>query len=265
MPEDPVQQSDSTTQARRISGPGRAKPQSSIFDDKVVRIMAFTAVGLLILFLVTVVSALLTGVLQQTGPRTLMERELTVTARAIDAGTTDATVWGQHISALVATNQFARARAVIADARESVNDSETADITLGEVRLLRAQGEYQQALAVADKAIEQISEHHEAQIAGGGPAGYAAELGGRHENYYTAKLLKAKIYEDMEEWESALEYYTQFIEGFPGAADVLVDRGNIKLRMGDESGAEADFREALRFDPYYPKAHEGLERIGASQ
>jgi len=265
MPEDPVQQSDSTTQASRTSGPGRAKPQSSIFDDKVVRIMAFTATGLLILFLVTVVSALLTGVLQQTGPRTLMERELTVTGQAISAGTTDVSVWGQHISALAATNQFARARAVIADARESVDDSKTADITLGEVRLLRAQGEYQQALAAADRGIEQINKYHEAEIAAGGTVGRAAELRGRHENYYTAKLLKAKIYEDMEDWEKALEYYTQFIEGFPGASDILVDRGNIKLRMGDESGAEADFREALRFDPYYSGAHEGLERIGASQ
>lgn len=265
MPEDPVQQGDPKTQAVSTSGPARPKRQSSIFDDKVVRIMAFIATGVLILFLVTVVSALLTGVLQQTGPRTLMERELTVTGQAIDAGTTDASVWGQHISALVATGQYARARAVIADARESIDDSKTADITLGEVRLLRAQGEYQQALAAADRAIDQVGKHHDAEIAAGGVVGRAAELRGRHENYYTAKLLKAKIYEDMEDWEGALEYYTQFIEGSPGAADILVDRGNVKLRLGDESGAEADFREALRFDPYYPRAHDGLERIGASQ
>jgi len=265
MPEDPVQQGDSKTQTSRTPGPARTKRQSSIFDDKVVRIMAFTATGVLILFLVTVVSALLTGVLQQTGPRTLMERELTVTGKAIDAGTTDASVWGQHIAALVATEQYARARAAIADARESVDDSKTADIALGEVRLLRAQGEYQQALTAADKAIEQIDKYYEAQIARGGVVGRAAELQGKHENYYTAKLLKAKIYEDMEDWEGALEYYSQFIEGNPGAADILVDRGNVKLRLGDESGAEADFREALRFDPYYPRAHDGLERIGASQ
>lgn len=239
--------------------------KSSIFDDPVVRKMAFAAVGILILFLVTVVSALVTGVIQPGGPRTALERDISVTGAAVRAGTTDTSVWARHISALILDGQLGRAENILATAKASLDDSATADIVLSEARLLRAQGQYEEALEVADAARAQIREHHEKQLAEGGVIANAARLAGYHDNYYIALIVKADIYRDMEQWERVLEQYNDFIESNPGAADILTARGNVKFEMGDRTGAEADYREALRFYPDYEEALAGLERIGSSQ
>ncbi len=239
--------------------------KSSIFDDPVVRKMAFVAVGILIIFLVTVVSALITGVIQPGGPRTVLERDISVSGAAVRAGTTDTSVWARHISALILDGQFGRAENILATAKASLDDSATADIVLSEARLLRAQGQYEEALEVAEAARTQLREHHEGRLAQAGPVANAARLEGLHDNYDIAVLVKAEIYRDMEKWDSVLEQYDIFIETNPGAADILTDRGDVKFEMGDRSGAEADYREALRFYPDYEEALVGLERIGSSQ
>lgn len=239
--------------------------KKSIFDDLVVRKMAFAAVGILILFLVTVVSALLTGVLQPGGPRTALEREIVTSGAAIRAGTSDTSVWALHISALIVDGQLGRAEDVLATAQASLDDSATADLVLSEARLARAQGRYEGALEAAERARTQLREHHESLLAQEGPIANAALQEGLHPNYHAAVLVKAEVYRDLEDWEKLLEQYDIYIEANTGAADVLVDRGNLRLEMGDESGAEADFNEALRFYPNFAEALDGLDRIGSPQ
>ena len=56
-----------------------------------------------------------------------------------------------------------------------------------------------------------------------------------------------------------------YLKEQPTAADVLVKRGTTKVEVGDEKGAEADFRAALKFIPDYQPALDGLEQIGASK
>lgn len=243
----------------------RSSGHSGIFRDPVVRRMTYVAFGLVIIFLITVVSAIITGVLGTGGPRTLAEKEIAVTGAAVRAGSTDPAVWSAYISALIDDGQYRRAGDVLRDARASVEDSATAEISIAEVRLLHAQGRSEQALTVADQAMAQIQEFYDAKIAAGGSMAQMARIEGIPENYYTAILLKAYIYRDASDWGNAIAQYDLYLEQYPTAADILIDRGVAKIEAGDDVGAEADLNAALMFDDTNEEALEALERIGVTR
>jgi tetratricopeptide (TPR) repeat protein len=244
---------------RRASGP------TGIFRDPVVRRMTYVAFGLVILFLITVASALITGVLGTGGPRTLAEKELAVTGAAVRAGSTNAEVWATYISALVADGQYGRAAGVIADARRSLDDSRTADITIAETRLFAAQNRIDDAIAAADAAMKQINDNWESRLAAGGNIAAGARVDGLPANYYVAILLKAYIYRDLGDHAAAVEQFDLYLEKYPTASDILIDRALARIELGDNAGAEEDLREALRFDATNTQALEALDRIGASR
>lgn len=254
------EESPSRQPARRAAKRG----PSGMFRDPVVRGMSYAAVGIVILFLVTVISALLTGVLAPSGPRTLAEREAAVAGAAVRAGSADTAVWGQYISSLIAQGQYARAKSVIADGRASIEDSATAEFTLAEARLYSAQGQYEQAVEMADVAMAQMKDYHETLLASGGSTARAAKLDGLPDNYYSALLVKAYALRDLGRYEDAVEVFDLYIEDNPTAADILIDRGMARIETGDTTGAEEDFRSALQFLPDSPEALAGLERIGVT-
>lgn len=253
------------TETPRVRSRTASQP-TGIFRDPVVRRMAYVAFGIVILFLITVASALVTGVLGgNTGPRTLAERELAVTGAAVQAGSVSAEVWASYISALVNDGQHRRAANVIEEARGSIDDSRTADITIAEVRLFTAQERYDDALASADAAMKQIKDNWEQRLAGGGRVAAGAQADGLPQNYYTAILLKAYIYRDGGRHNDAIEQYNLFLEENPTAADVLIDRALSRIEVGDNAGAEQDLRAALRFDAANEQALEALDRIGVAR
>lgn len=240
------------------------KSRPSMFRDPVVKRMAIVAVSLVVLFLATIVGVLVTGVTEQSGPRTLAEKEAAVSGLAVSQGSTDASVWGEYIAALIASGQNVRAKDVIAQAKASIDDSATAEFTLAEARLLEAQKDYDKVIVTADAGIKQIEDAHAAIVAAGGVPAQQAKLQGLPENFYIFTLLKADAFREMNEWDKAIEQYDAYIERYPGAADILIDRANAKTEAKDVKGAEADFRKALEFIPDSAEALAGLEKIGAS-
>ncbi|MHB8760921.1 MAG: tetratricopeptide repeat protein [Coriobacteriia bacterium] len=250
---------------QRERAPQRSSSQyTGIFRDKVVRVMAYVAAGLVIAFLVTVVSALFTGVLVPSGPRTVAEKDVAVAAAAIEAGSTDAAVWGRYMATLIAAEQYSRAQGVIDDARASLDDSATAEFTIAEARLHYAKGRYEDAVEAAEAAQKQISEQYEAALAGGGERARLARLDGLHANHGAAALIKAYSYEALGEWGKAIEQFDAYLESTPSAADILIDRGLAKIETGDTPGAEADLRAALAFLPDDREALDGLASIGVT-
>lgn len=239
-----------------------ATARPSIFLDPMVRRMTWIAVGLVIVFLLLVLSALLTGVIGSTGPRTLAERELAVSRAAVESGSTNPDDWSAYIAALIENRQYGRAKSVIKQGRESVNDSQTADFALAEARLYRAQKKYEDAIDAADKAMKQIKSEHDKLVAAGGPQSKTVEVLGLDDNYYDAALVKAYSYESLGEYDKAIEQFDIYIKKTAGAADILVDRGRAKIKTGDTAGAEDDFRTALKFIPNDPEALKGLDEIG---
>jgi len=243
----------------------RSSEPTGIFRDPVVRRMTYIAFGLVILFLITVASALITGVLGSNAPRTLSEKELAVYGAAVREGSVNPEVWATYISALVDAGQYGRAAGVIADARRSIDDSRTADISVAEARLFAAQNKTEQAIAAADAAMKQIKDNWEARLAAGGNVAAGARVDGLPANYYTAILIKAYIYRDAKDYSAAIEQFDLYLEKYPTAADILIDRGLAKIEVGDTAGAEADLRSGLKFDPGNAQALEALESIGASR
>lgn len=241
-----------------------AKRRPGMMQDPVVRRMAFAAAALVVLFLATIVGVLVSGVTTPSGPRTLAERDAAVSGAAVLQGSTDVSVWGDYIAALIASGQTGRARDVIAQGRESVDDSMTAEFSLAEARLHVAQKDYDAAIEVAETGKKQIQDEHDAAVAGGGEKAQRARIEGLHENYYLLCILEADAYVELGEWASAIEQYDIYIARNAGAADILVDRGNAKIEIKDIEGAEADFRKALSFIPDDAGALAGLEKIGAA-
>lgn len=243
----------------------RSSEPTGIFRDPVVRRMTYIAFGLVIVFLITVASALVTGVLGSGGPRTLAEKELAVYGAAVREGSTNPEVWATYISALVDAGQYGRAAGVITDARRSLDDSRTADITVAEARLFAAQNKTDAAIAAADAAMKQINDNWEARLAAGGNIAAGARVDGLPANYYTAILLKAYIYLDAKDHAAAVEQFDLYLEKYPTAADILIDRGLAKIELGDTAGAEADLRSGLKFDPGNAQALDALDSIGAAR
>jgi tetratricopeptide (TPR) repeat protein len=246
-------------------GRRQTKQYSGVFRDPVVRFMSYAAVGILILFLVTVISAIITGVLSPGGPRTLAEKQVAVSGEAVRKGSTDSAIWGDYIASLIASGQYARAKSVIADGRASLDDSRTADFTLAEARLYNAQKQYDSAIESADTAMKQMNDYQEGLLAAGGSIARGAQLSGLPDNYYAALLVKASAYRGLGEWEKAVEVYDLYLKDEPTAADILIDRGRVKVEAGDKTGAEKDFRAALEFIPDSAEALQGLESIGVAR
>ncbi len=250
-------------QSARTPEPRAVRP--SMFDDPLVRRMAWAATGLVVFVLLMILGVLVTGVIAPTGPRTLAEREILVGRLAVSKGSTDTAVWGAYLSTLIDAGQYATARRVLADGRASLSESSTAEFTLAEARLTRAQGKQETAIELADTAQDILVAEHKRRLAAGGFIKKTAEVDGYHENYYAAVLLKAYAFRDLKRWGDAIKQFDIYIGRHKGAADILIDRGNAKVEAGDKKGAEADFRQALKFIPDSAEALEGLKRIGAKR
>lgn len=257
-----------STMLESVPEPTPQKPKASrggIFRDPVVRTMAFVSAGLAALILVTVVSVLLTGVAAPSGPHTLAEQQVAVAGAAVKDGSKNPADWGNYVSALIANGDFGTAREVIKQGRASVNDSATADFSLAEARLYTAEKDYTGAIKAADKAMAQMKAANDALRSSGGMKAKSADLVGLPDNYYDAVLVKGYAYRELKKWNDAIAQFDIYIEHTQGASDILVDRGNAKISAGDKSGAEADFRTALKYVPDDSEALAGLNKIGATR
>jgi tetratricopeptide (TPR) repeat protein len=235
-----------------------------MFNDPLVRNMAFAALALVVTFLVLVLGVLLSGVATRTGPRTLAENQLSVTGAAVRSGKADSATWGSYIAALIDAGRYTQADGVIRDAKASVSDSTTADFAVAEVRLRHAQKDFKRSITVADAGQKQLSKVYKDRIDQGGQGALTAKLDGLHENWFILALLKADSYEGLGDWEKVIAELDSYLKEYPRASDILIDRGNAKIQMKDIVGAEKDFREALRFVPDDKEALDGLKKIGAS-
>jgi len=225
---------------------------SAFLADPVVRVMAYVAIGLVALFLATVVGVLATGVTAPTGPRSSAERELMIAAAQANGASGNGVA--PYVNALVATGNLPAARVALAQARASVSaTSPPSDLDLAEARLHSADKEYDKAVALADKAMD----------------GYMAAATAKDvtvgAEYYHSALVKAYALVSLGRWKDAVASFDIYLKANPTASDIFIDRGNAKIELKDKTGAEKDFRMALKFVPYDEEAKAGLKRIGVAQ
>jgi tetratricopeptide (TPR) repeat protein len=240
--------------------------ESGIFRDPVVRYMTYAAAGLVILFLVTVVGALATGVMSPTGPRTARERELQSAAATVKAGARGE-AWTPYIDALVATGDLTQARVALSQARASVSGTmPVSNIDLSEARLLSAEGRYADAAQMADRAMKGYQAEYDAKVAAlAGQKTTADNAPMRRPGYYDAALAKAYADVALKRYSDAVTAFDVYLKVNPTASDIFIDRGYAKVELNDKAGAEKDFRAALKYVPYDAEAKAGLKKIGVAQ
>jgi len=241
----------------------RARNRDSIMADPVVRAMAFIALGLIVLYLVAVVSALLTGILGSAEPRTQLERDMQYYEQKVKEDPSNTANWRQYAFTLIAAKQYSRADAVIGRAEKSVDDTATADVAIARAQLQFEQKHYDKCIETCDAIQQSLDEYYQEQRkTPGTPIYLGAPVS---ENYYSSLLLEAESFGAKNEPEQAIECLDEFLKDKPRASDVLTRRGAFKAEAGDTAGAEADYREALKYLPGDPAALNGLKAIGVEQ
>lgn len=239
----------------------------SMWHDRRVRTMAIVAVTVLVLYLLTIISALHLGVIGgNQAPRTAVERDLMAWESVVRSEEATASIdqWQRYILILIDASQFQQARQVIAevDANPALDQSMGANMLYCTAVLQHAQGQIDDALETYTEVMKVTQEAYELELASDREPNWAVAFG-LHSNYYLSAIARAAIYRQQERWADGIGMLDIYLERFPQAAGILADRGFLKAQAGDLEGAEADYREALRFDPEFVVAREGLEEIGA--
>lgn len=237
------------------------------FADPMVRRLAWIGAIVGVIFLATVASALVLGVLNPPAPRTAVERDLNLAQTQIDAGSTDPTVWYSYIGALISTEQYSKAERTIERAREAkIEDPAKQWMLLAQTRLDVAREEYDQAIKDSDAAIAALNKQLEAEKKEyeGTKKPTTMIADGLGDNYEALLLLRGEAYEAMGKDAEAIKSLDGYLELNKRAADILVWRGDLKASSGDAAGALADYKSAAQYMPGDKELEDKMTKLGAS-
>lgn len=242
----------------------RVKPAARP-KDPVVQALTLTIFAVIILALVTIAYALITGVFGNGAPKTAAQQRLMASQARVEGGSTTSTDWKMYIRGLIDTKQYKKAQEMINEGASKVPKQEIyADMTYMQAELYLAQGDLDKSLETADKALTQIKTTYDSAMdtyrEKGEPS--LAMAGGLVDNYWEILLLKAEIYEKKADWKQTVAVYDEYLAEKTDAATIYTQRGKAKEQMGDTAGAEADYRETLKYIADDKEALAGLKRIG---
>ncbi|MBI5232460.1 MAG: hypothetical protein HY876_09895 [Coriobacteriales bacterium] len=261
MPDAYQTQGESAEQPAAAPSP-RSK-RRSIFADPVVRGLALVAALLVILYLSTVLAALLMGILSPAEPRTRVERDIRYYEQLTKQTPKDTEVWANYVGALILSKQYLRAQDVIDRASKSVDQAGTQDILAAQAKLYVATKKHDKAIKTADEVRAKLRKWYDSERKkAGSPAALNQEI---NENYYDMLLVKAEAQAASKDKKAAVKTLGVYLKDKETAADVFVRRGILRAETGDKKGAEKDFRRALKFIPDDTAALNGLKQIGVER
>ena len=243
----------------------RSKPTldhhgSETFSDPVVRTLTIVLVAVVLLFLSTIVAALVLGVLGSDTPRTVRERDLTMGKHGVDSGSTDPMIWKQYIAALVDSGRLTEAQQVVDRGMQVLDNRPGQDMTFAQVQVHYSSGRYEDAVTAATEGMQALVDYHAVQKnTDGTPEAKGQPIS---ENYWGMLYLRAISYREMGRLEEALADLDEYLAEKSGASNVFVVRGDILADLGNYDAAEADYRKALVHIPDYQPAIDALEKLG---
>jgi tetratricopeptide (TPR) repeat protein len=250
------------TETAEAAAPKRRK--SSMFDDPMVRVMSWIAIGLVVLFLSGILGALMFGLVGNKAPRTAVERRVNELQGLLVTNPKDPEIHAKYILVLVSAGRYSEANDAINKAMKVVDQSAGADITIAKAKLLLAKKDYKGALATVAEAKKIIQKNYDAEIKST-KLPNPSKAFGMNKNYGEAALVAAHVYVAQGDWENAVKEYNEFLKLDPLASDILIERGNAYLQLGKTAEAKADFETALKFDPTNEAALAGIKKIGEGQ
>lgn len=231
--------------------------------DRIVVFLRWAIIFVIVCILCLALYAVLAGVLSPPAPRTQAELILARSEAAVQANKKDGQSWAQLARAQYLTGKKKEAYATIAQARKSIEETESPILWVNnqELDMTIRDGKNEQALKMADKFIKMDADIRIKQRAAELNKGIDQPLEGQStENQTTIELflMKAAAEGNLKKHKDAVKSYDNALLMAPRASDILAMRGWAKLDAGDKAGAKKDFQAALKFMPDLESAKAGL-------
>jgi tetratricopeptide (TPR) repeat protein len=254
-----VQQDDEVVETPVSPAPRRRK--SSMFDDPMVRLMTWIAVGMVVLFLSGILGALMFGLIGNKAPRTAVERRVNELQGLLVTNPKDPDIHAKYILVLVSAGRYSEADDAIKKALKVVDQSAGADITIARAKWFLAKKDYKNALASVAEAKAIIKKNYDAEMKSDKLPNRSKSFG-MNKNFGEAALVAAHVYVAQGDYDKAVKEYSEYLKLDALASDILIERANAYLKLGKTAEAKADFETALKYDPTNEAALAGLKKIG---
>jgi len=264
-PVDPEPDDSPAVGERRKGAPAPApRPQRS--QDPVVRWLTLGIFGVIIFWLVAMLSAAMFGLLTPAkAPRTAAERDLNSLTAQVQTGKASIRTYAQYVDTLIQAGQLVKAQSALDQSLQTAK-TDRSYLLAEQAQLYLANKDYQGAVTAADKAIveaqKELKAYKDANVANNRLPDAGAQM---PTSYATAALAKADSLMQTKDYAAAVKAFDAYLTQEPTDADILVLRAQAKANAGDKTGAAADYRSALTYIPDYQPALDGLKQIGAAK
>lgn len=222
------------------------------------RILTIATLVVVVVILATLATVVLYGLQLQSAPRTLQERTLAVAETAVAESPDQYESWLALAYAQIEVGRYSAATESIEQGK-AVED--TAGFYIAEAYLVESQGRTEEAIELYEKAKERAIAEREERNQELQAVGVKLET--PNTDLADAAIGKARLLATIEELTASVAEYDIALEVQPQMSDILVERGDVKARLGDTTGARADYESALTFIPDMPEALDGLARLEA--
>jgi len=255
---------DSELSEAKIAGSRKSRilSRNTLLSDQYTRLV----VGIGFLFvagaLLTAIFAILNGVINlNTGiPYTASEYS-EVKAGAELIIDQNAESYGKLAISQIINGKYVHAEATIGEGKALAfwDEPRNQALLFAEAFMLERRGDTQGAIEVYKQTMQLLKDAYDSMLLSEETPNWAKAFG-LHDNYYQSAYALAYLYGQQGDFVKRLEMLDVVLEGNSTAADVLAERGDAKLELGDIEGAIADFEEALRYIPDEELALDGLAR-----
>jgi len=235
----------------------------SLMGDPVIRWLTIAIVVMIIGGLLTIVFALINGVIDLSGSARTYSQALSSRKGAIAQSRGTVEDYQSHILALVENGNIMQAKTEFESLKQMNFDFERgATLLFIEAGIVNAEGDKKQAAVLYREVVDATRTIYEDQLEHGGEEQNWAIAYGIHPNYGLSLLALARIAQNDGDYAAALEHLEEYAEMYPTQAGIFIDLGNLKLEMGDKTGAYEAFRHAQQWLPDDPEVIQGLEQSG---
>jgi len=254
------QKEDKLKQKRSNNSANRTKSGGDPYIRNLLAIAAIVVIGALL----SMIFAYLSGVIDfdQTRPTTAGEFTVARASAAVELER-NAAAFSQLAIAQIGQGLYIEAEGTIREGF-ALNDHEEErheGLRFAHAMLAQERGQIDLAIERYEETMRVLRETFERVLNGDEDPNWAQAFG-LHSNYYQSAIALFLIYRDKGDIEKQIEFLDIAAEGYPTNADIFVWRGQAKLEQGDNEGAAADFKEALRFISDDAEALAGLEAAG---
>ena len=186
----------------------------SIWEDKTVRILGFGAAGLVLLYLVVIIAAMLMGFIANEQPTTMVDRNLRIYKAEVESGSTEEEHWAGYADTLISAGSLNEAQNIIDRAKEiGIENNQNRGLFAAQARLYYETERYEEAIETADEGLdllrEQATKDFEAAVSGAGPTKLSAAQW--PQGLWTMMLVRAQSYEKLGDDEGAVEALSEYI------------------------------------------------------